>query len=238
VRGYVTVSSGANASAIDRATYTLTLNESSLPTDGSMDDVRVFQYHDGTWSQLNSTVDATNRSVRAGSPRLSTIAVVSPVTNESAPAVTATSSDASTPTPAELSVTEASLLADWVRAGFNTSARATVENPTDEAVEQTLTVTVDGDPVASRTVRLNGGEQTTVTIEFEAVDGAVAVNGVSAGDLRVGSDSGQPDGDSESGGGAQPATETVAASGPGFTVQLVVLALALVAGLARLRREE
>ncbi len=80
-------------------------------------------------------------------------------------------------------------MADWVRAGFNTSARATVENPTNETVEQTLTVTVDGDPVASRTVRLDAGEQTTVTMEFEAVDGAVAVNGVSAGDLRVGSNS-------------------------------------------------
>jgi hypothetical protein len=81
-----------------------------------------------------------------------------------------------------------------------------------------------------------------VTIEFEAVDGAVAVNGVSAGDLRVGSDTAQSTGGSatdetgESGGGAEPAAETAAASGAGFTVQLAALVLALVAGLARVYR--
>jgi len=240
VRGYVTVTSGANASDISRATYTLTLNESSLSANGSMDNVRVYQYHNGTWSQLNSTVDATSRTVSATSPRLSPIALVSPAAEESTP--TATPSTAPTPTPAELTVTEASLTADWVRAGFNTSARATVENPTDEAVEQTLTVTVDGTPVISRPVELDPGEQTTVSMEFEAVEGAVAVNGVSAGDLRVGSNTDQTGGESgadetgESGGGAEPAAETVAASGPGFTVQVVALVLALVAGVARLRR--
>jgi hypothetical protein len=107
--------------------------------------------------------------------------------------------------------------------------RVTVENPTDEAVEQPLTVTVNGEPVISRTVSLDAGEQTTVTMEFEAVGGSVAVNGVSAGDLRVGTVS-------DSSGGAQPAPETTAASGPGFTVQLVALVLTLAAVVARLRR--
>ncbi|MDS0221608.1 cell surface glycoprotein [Haloarcula sp. S1AR25-5A] len=238
VRGYVTVTSGANASDISRATYTLRLNESSLPANGSMDAVRVYQYHNGTWNQLPSTVTTTNDSIRATSPRLSTIAVVSPMAVESTLTATATPSTA----PTAVSVTDASLTADWVRAGFNTSARATVENPTDEAVEQTLTVTVDGSPVASRTVQLDAGEQTTVAMEFEAVEGSVAVNGVSAGDLRVGSVSNQATGENgadetgESGGGAQAAEDTVAASGPGFTVQLVAIVLALVAGVVRLRR--
>ncbi|EMA24428.1 CARDB domain-containing protein [Haloarcula argentinensis] len=243
VRGYVTVTSGANASDISRATYTLRLNESALPTNGSMDSVRVFQYHNGSWSQLPSTANATNKSIQASSSNLSTIAVVSPVANASTPTTTASPSNtnASTPMPAELTVSNASLMADWVRTGFNTSARAAVENPTDETVEQTLTVTVDGDPVASRTVRLNAGEQTTVTMEFKAVDGAVAVNGVSAGDLRVGSDTAQSTGGSGTdetgeGGGAEPAAKTVAASGPGFTVQLVAIVVALLAGIARLRR--
>lgn len=243
VRGYVTVTSGANASAISRATYTLQLNESALPANGSMDAVRVFQYHNKSWSQLPVTVNPANRSIRATSSNLSTIAVASPVASASTvEASDSSNTNTSTPTPTELTVADASLMADWVRDGFNTSARATVENPTDEPVEQTLTVTVDGDPVASQTVRLNAGEQTTVTIEFAAVDGAVAVNGVSAGDLRVGSDAAQSTGGSgaaetgESGGGAEPAAETVAASGPGFTVQLVALVLALIAGLVRVHR--
>jgi len=238
VRGYVTVTSGPNSSAISRATYTLRLNESALPANGSMDNVRVFQYHNESWSQLPSTVNGTNRSTRATSPHLSTIAVVSPAANEST-LTTTTPSNTQTPTPAELTVTDASLTADWVRAGLNTSVRATVENPTDEAVEQPLTVTVDGDSVVSRTVSLDAGEQTTITMEFEAVDGSVAVNGVSAGDLRVGSGSsasGSGDETGESGGGAEPAAETTASSGPGFTVQLVAIVLALIAGVVRLRR--
>jgi len=74
----------------------------------------------------------------------------------------------------------------------------------------------------------------------QPVDGSVAVNGVSAGDLRVGSGSSASgsgtDETGESGGGAEPAAETTAASGPGFTVHLVAIVLALVAGVVRLRR--
>ncbi|KAA9400016.1 cell surface glycoprotein [Haloarcula sp. CBA1130] len=244
VRGYVTITSGANASVISRAKYTLRLNESALPANGSMDAVRVFQYHNESWRQLSSTATATNGSIQATSPTLSTIAVVSPVANASTQTTVGSSNtNMTTSTPAELTITDASVTADWVRAGFNTSVRATVGNPTEETVEQTLTVTVDGDPVAARTVRLNAGEESTVTMEFEAADGVVAVNGVSAGDLRVGSNQAQSatesgtDKTGKSGGGAEPAAETVAASGPGFTVQLVALVLALIAGLVRVRQK-
>ncbi|TQR22126.1 hypothetical protein C9J85_04930 [Haloferax sp. wsp5] len=47
----------------------------------------------------------------------------------------------STSTSAELTAADASLMADWVRAGFNTSARATVETRPSKRPNQTLTVT-------------------------------------------------------------------------------------------------
>jgi hypothetical protein len=134
----------------------------------------------------------------------------------------------------ELTVVDATLPADWVKTGFDTSAQVTVENPTDDTVEETLMVTVDGELVATRTVRLDAGERTPVRIEFEAVEGTVAVNGVNAGNLSVGLEPGSSGSGTD---GSGDATEGIAgAAGPGFTVQLAVLVLALVAFGARLRR--
>ncbi|QLD89889.1 hypothetical protein HWV07_12975 [Natronomonas salina] len=82
-------------------------------------------------------------------------------------------------------VIDAVVPADMVESGVETTARATVENPTDQQLEATLNVTIDGEQVAQTEVTLGPGERTEVSIPFEAQSGTVAVNGVEAGELRV-----------------------------------------------------
>lgn len=127
-------------------------------------------------------------------------------------------------------VVEARLLADWVRRGYDASVVATVANPGNETAVANLTATVGGDAVASRTVELSPGATRQVRIAFPARPGPVAVGGVDAGHLRVGTapEAAEP-----------PATR---ASGPGFDAGLALLALAALVGVitlgsARKRRD-
>jgi len=129
---------------------------------------------------------------------------------------------------ADLQVREASLSADWVRSGFNTTVRTTVRNPRSQPVNETLTVTVDGEPVATNRVTLSPEAETVVETEFEAVNGTVQVNGVTAGSLTVETQSvSVTDGDEAA---------TTAAQGPGFTLPHVGVAVAVLALLGWTRR--
>lgn len=83
-------------------------------------------------------------------------------------------------------VVDATVGADWVREGYETTARATVVNAGNRSATQTLTVTVDDRPVANATVRLPPNTRETVSIDFRAADGTVAVEGVGAGRIVVG----------------------------------------------------
>ena len=56
----------------------------------------------------------------------------------------------------------------------------------DTTASRTLTATTDGQEVASERATLDPGEETTVTVEFEAAPGTVAVEGVEIGTLTVG----------------------------------------------------
>jgi len=114
----------------------------------------------------------------------------------------------------------------WVRVGFNGSVRATVANPGDEPASRELTVRVDGDPVATREVALDPGEEDVVEVEFPATEGTVTVEGVEAGELRVG-------------GTREPPATAVDASGgtgPGFGPAATLLALVAAGALSAVRR--
>ncbi|MCJ0618916.1 hypothetical protein JZX76_05090, partial [Haloarcula hispanica] len=129
---------------------------------------------------------------------------------------------------ADLQIREASLSADWVRAGFNTTVRTTVKNARPRPVNETLTVTVDGEPVTTDEVALEPGEETVVETEFEAVNGTVRVNGETAGPLTVENQS-------------IPATDsddraTTAAQGPGFSLRQVGVGVAILAVVGWTRR--
>ena len=116
-------------------------------------------------------------------------------------------------------VVEARLLTDWVRRGYDATVVATVANPGNETVVSNLTVTVGGDSVASRIVELPPDGTRQVSIEFPARPGTVAVGGVEASRLSVGT---AP---------AAAADRTRSrASGRGFGVGLALLALAAIAG--------
>lgn len=103
------------------------------------------------------------------------------------------SEDATTATPTvtdgtagSIRVVSATVTADWVREGFATTVRATVVNAGDRAATRTLAVTVDGVTVATERVSLEPEERRVVSVEFDAVDGTVAVGGREAGRIQVG----------------------------------------------------
>jgi len=140
-------------------------------------------------------------------------------TRSATPFATATGA----PDPVE--VVNASSLYTWVQAGFEARVQATVRNTGDDIASHELTVTVDDDPVTTQTVTLDPGERQQVTFEFEAVEGTVAVDGVEAGRLRVGTPTDSND---------DPTT----GSGPGFGVVVVLAALAGLAVLGRHSRSD
>lgn len=101
-----------------------------------------------------------------------------------------TPTPSATPTSAagSVDVVAASTAADWVRAGYETTVWATVENDGATAETVELTVTLGGRPVATRTVTVAGGETTTVDLSLSPSatgGGTVAVEGVDAGTLNV-----------------------------------------------------
>ena len=111
-------------------------------------------------------------------------------------------------------VLDASIPASWVKAGFNTTVQATVENTLGSRATTDLVVTVGGDRVATESVTLGPDERTAVAIGFPATSGQVAVDGVSAGRLNVSNVWGD---------GAAVLTEDSSSPRPGPDVGLVVL---------------
>ncbi|MBV0903254.1 hypothetical protein [Haloarcula salina] len=163
--------------------------------------------------------------------------------DETVPTETATPTPVETVTATPVATTEAatvnengvriesaSLTADWVRSGFNTTVRAQVTNTRSSPVTETFVVTVDGERVTTQTVELSPGTETTVRAEFEAVEGTVSVDGVEAGDLRVANQS-VTTGEDDS---VTAGESTTGSSGPGFSVRQVGLLLALLAVAGRM----
>lgn len=87
----------------------------------------------------------------------------------------------------DVAILDASMPAEWVRAGHSTVVRVTVA-PLERRSDAAFRVTHDGTHVATRNVTVSAASR--VTIEFEVVfeapaSGVVAVNGVRAGELTV-----------------------------------------------------
>lgn len=85
-------------------------------------------------------------------------------------------------------VLKASVVDSELEAGETGEVEATVSNPTDEPVDRTLELAVDGIVVDTKTVALESASEQTVTFEH-AFDGEgathVAVSGVDAGTVSV-----------------------------------------------------
>jgi PGF-CTERM protein len=127
--------------------------------------------------------------------------------------------------PADVSVADVSLNASTIEAGEQVEITATVENTGDEAGEQTVTLTLFGEELDSKTVEVPGGETKEITF-VRQIDAAgtytVDVNGETA-EIEVTDDS------NDDGLGDQ------APDVPGFGVGAALAALLAVALLARLR---
>ncbi|QZX98983.1 PGF-pre-PGF domain-containing protein [Halobaculum rubrum] len=92
-----------------------------------------------------------------------------------------------------IGVAEASLSTDAVAATGSATVTARVVNEGRTAGTRTVTLTLDGEPVAERTVDLDANESTSVTFEVTpdgTGDYAVAVDGASVGTLTVEGDAG------------------------------------------------
>ncbi len=101
-------------------------------------------------------------------------------------------------------------------------------NSGDRPASRDLTVRVDGEPVATRTVTLDPGVREELTVEFPATEGTVTVEGVEAGELRVGATA-------EAGG---TAVDVSSGLGPGFGPVAVLIALVAAGTLSAVRRRQ
>jgi hypothetical protein len=203
--GYVRVDSTLDGADTDAVTLRFDVDRETLPDGLGSEDVAVMRYADGGWTTEDVTHAVEGSSHTATVPNAAPVAVVALE-------------------PGSVDIVESGVPADWVRVGYETTLRATVENPGDRSANRTLTVTMDGDQLAEREVSLGPGETATVRIEFEPVDeGTVSLNGTEVGSVSFFGDAEGPP-DAETG----RVTET---SAPGFGLTAAALAL-LVAALA------
>jgi hypothetical protein len=180
-------------------------------------DLRLAAGESGTVDFVWTFADPGERAVGVGPVSAGTLTVEKQSASSTTDDATATRTRTATGTVDGLAVeiVEARSVYSWVRAGFDASVRTTVRNPTDSRVNRSLTVRVDGEQVGTRTVSVGPGERRQVDVEFPAIEGAVTVEDVDAGRLRVGAVS-------ERSSTAEP---TSAATGPGFGAWALLAAL-------------
>ena len=130
-----------------------------------------------------------------------------------------------------IGIVQATVPADWVREGYETSVRVTVENTANRTANRTLTVTIDDQPVANETVTLQPHERDEVTIEFEATAGSVAVEDVDAGWIHTSVTGAEDDSEEE---------DTEEGAGFGFEVGIAafLVIVGILAGVAVLKPQE
>ena len=170
--GYVDVETDLEEGAVSSVGVDVAVREEALPEGRDPSSVRLYRYHDGRWTPMETThetnVDGTDADgYRASAPGVSPVAVVSVA-------------------PGAVEVVDATVPSEWVRDGHRASVRATVENDGGRTASRAMSVSVDGDRVASEMVTLDPNERTEVVVEFEAREGNVSVEGVEAGALTVG----------------------------------------------------
>ena len=164
---------------------------------------------------------------------LTTVFVVEPADGESSSTAIPTAAAGSTPStqPTDtnadaVELVQAQGLADWIRQGYNASVRVTLANRGDTAASYTMQVTIDGQPVANKTVLVPANGETTESVEFPARSGTVRVAGTEVGSLTV----------SESFQAAADRTDDATnGNGPGFGFGTVAVGLLAVVIAARAR---
>ncbi|WP_458205807.1 S8 family serine peptidase [Haladaptatus sp. NG-SE-30] len=206
------------SSTIDKSRLRATVSKDALPDGASMNDVTVYHYHEGKWRPVWTFQDG--QSITGIAPRIAPLAI-------------------GVESPAAISVADVTLSAEEVPPGEKVTVRATVENTGGSKGTFEVALTLDGETVEKKTVRVAPGKSKTVTFSrtfSEAGTYDVTVNDVSAGSIDVvqadqTTTSGSSSDDSGDG-GDDGATENEGGQ-PGFGVFVSLVALA---GFALVRR--
>ncbi|WP_161609728.1 CARDB domain-containing protein [Halorubrum kocurii] len=210
--GYIEIGSTLTATNTSAATLRFDVDRDALPDGLGPEDVAVMRYADGEWTteEVTHTVDGDAHS--ATMPNAAPVAVVALE-------------------PGSVDVVESEVPADRVRAGYETTLRATVENPGDRPANRTLTVTMAGERVAERDVSLRPGESATLRIAFEPVEGGtVSLDGTETGSVNLFGDAEETTDTEET---PDTATESNA---PGFGLTAAALAVIAAALAVRVGR--
>ena len=145
-------------------------------------------------------------------------------------------------------VTEAAVSPEAIEPGEAATVRATLRNGGGVTGERSVTLTADGDPVATETVALDPDETATVSLggSFETAGAYdLAVDGTPVGTLIVGDPAGDGEEDDAAGSGTAAGSGDDAGDGPteepgGIDLEelggLLVALVIAVAGLALVRR--
>jgi PGF-CTERM protein len=143
-----------NTTADGHLDATIHYAEGDVPT-GLDESTLALWRHEGSWSTVGGTVDATANTV---SVNVTEFSVFAPLGN------------VSTTTPADLRVRVDGTDAP-VREGDDVTVDATVENVGGSGATQTVSLSVGGAAVDSTTVTLSSGESTTVTLTWATSSG-------------------------------------------------------------------
>lgn len=177
---------------VDGLRFLYSADSSVLEGSGTApEDVTLYRLNDdGEWDELDAdTVDERVVELRGSPPDRTHFSATSEGFSVLAVA-------AHTP---RIGAVDASLATDSIDAGAETAVEARVANDGGVGGERTLTLTADGDSLATREVALDPGESTTVTFPVTidaAGDYEIAVDDASAGTLRV-DDVGAEDGEGD-----------------------------------------
>lgn len=173
--GYFEITHTVTNENVSGATYEFVVSKQQLEARGlAPGDVALYRYEDNGWRELDTRmIGETNTTVRyeAESPGLSLYAI----SKQNA-------------AKANIQVTDATLSATEVQVGDTVEVTAVIENKGSAAGEFTAELDIDGTTVASQTVELGAGEQTTITFTTsfeEAEDYTVSVSGTVAGTVSV-----------------------------------------------------
>ena len=206
--GYVDLNSTLDAANTNAATLQFAIDEEMIPRGLGSEHVAVLRYADGEWSTANVTHTIEDDTHTVTLPHVAPVAVVAIE-------------------PGRVDIVESSVPADQVRVGYETTLRATVENPGDRPATRTVTVTMHGEPVGEREVSLRPGENATVQITFEPREsGTVSLEGNEVGSITLFGDTND----------RTTTTDTETDEGvPGFGVVTAMLALLMTALVVRIR---
>jgi MYXO-CTERM domain-containing protein len=216
VLGYASVDHGVQETQVGEVSFTFEVPTARLEALGvDPADVALYRYTEEGWTRLSTSVVAetdTHSVFRARSPGLSVFAVGATL-------------------PSQVEVTDVTLSARELGAGERLTVSAVVSNSGSSTGETTVTLRLDGEPVAERTVSVEAGASRTVRFERRVTEPgtvSVAVNDRGAGTVTVTGST--PPATTE------PAPGPSSGSGPGMGITAVLLAAALLALLARRRR--